>query len=299
MNKLRLSFSRYRFPWHGWLGLTIMLVGEILLLYGNRFVATWLTPIIWTGYIFTMDAVIFKIQGRSWMTKRFREFPFLIFISVGIWLIFEVYNFHLKNWYYTGLPTDMLTRDLGFFWSFATIMPGIFETADFLKALFMKEEAQEPPLVTKGSVNTRDWLWFLAGALMLTVPILVPEEIAAYLFAAIWIGFIPFLIPINKRIGAKTLLLKDKSFHWRLIAVFLGAGLICGFLWEAWNFQALHAQGAYWIYTVPEPLRIFGWHYGQMPVLGLFGFPSFALELYLFYELLWKIAGGNRVFGPV
>jgi hypothetical protein len=297
MKKSRISYTPNRFPWHGWLGLAIMLAGELLIMNGNRFVATWMTPIMWTGYILTIDAVVFKLQGSSWLTKHTREFPFLILVSIGVWLIFEIYNLHLKNWQYLGLPSDMHVRDTGFFWSFATIMPGVFETADLLKALFSKKEQEYYQAISKGNPNRSDWLWLLCGALMLTVPIMVPEEIAAYLFAAIWLGFIPFLVPINKWIGEQTFFNWEKVHHRRMILVFLGAGMICGFLWETWNFQALNAQGGYWIYTIPDALRIFGLHFGQMPVLGLLGFPPFALELYLFYALIRKIAGGEKIFG--
>jgi hypothetical protein len=62
--------------------------------------------------------------------------------------------------------------------------------------------------------------------------------------------------------------------------------MACGFIWETWNYQAVMAEGAYWVYTIPEPLRIFGWHFGKMPVLGLLGFPPFALELHAFYTLI-------------
>ena len=54
------------------------------------------------------------------------------------------------------------------------------------------------------------------------------------------------------------------------------AGFICGGLWEFWNFWAR----AKWIYTVPifGDIKIF-----EMPVLGYFGFPPFALECFTMY----------------
>jgi len=56
-------------------------------------------------------------------------------------------------------------------------------------------------------------------------------------------------------------------------------------------------SGAYWIYTVPEALHVSGINYGKMPLLGLAGFPPFALELHAFYVLLKVILGGTHVFG--
>ena len=75
------------------------------------------------------------------------------------------------------------------------------------------------------------------------------------------------------------------------------AGLICGLIWEAWNQQSVAAGGAYWVYLFPEELRPFGWTYGQMPVLGLLGFPPFALELFAFYAIIRESLGGDRIFG--
>src|SRR5574341_1174641 len=119
---------------HGWLGLTILVGAEILLYAGVQFVATWFTPIMWSGYIIFADALIAHRTGQSWLTTRRREFGFLAVLSVLSWLIFEVYNFKLKNWVYVGVPEQMWVRDIGFFWSFATITPAIFQTAGLLEA---------------------------------------------------------------------------------------------------------------------------------------------------------------------
>ena len=70
----------------------------------------------------------------------------------------------------------------------------------------------------------------------------------------------------------------------RLINLLI-AGLVCGFLWELWNFWA----GAKWIYTVPilPDLRLF-----EMPLPGYAGFPAFAVECFAMYvalrALIWR-----------
>ena len=61
------------------------------------------------------------------------------------------------------------------------------------------------------------------------------------------------------------------------------AGLVCGLLWETWNFRS----GAKWTYSIPfvGQFRIF-----EMPVLGFLGFIPFALECYVIKEaaaLIW------------
>ena len=59
----------------------------------------------------------------------------------------------------------------------------------------------------------------------------------------------------------------------------LASGLLCGFLWEFWNYWALSK----WTYTVPYfgNIKIF-----EMPVLGFLGFPPFAVECWAIYILV-------------
>jgi hypothetical protein len=71
-----------------------------------------------------------------------------------------------------------------------------------------------------------------------------------------------------------------------LIASLL-AGLVCGFLWETWNYWAISK----WVYTVPyfEDLKLF-----EMPALGYGGFILFALETLLFFSLVNEIPASRR-----
>lgn len=284
-------------PWHTWIGLLVLAAGQAGLYSGSPLVATWLTPIMWTGYILALDGIIFRLRGRSWLTTRRREFPLLALLSVAVWLVFEAYNLHLVNWVYRGVPIIAWVRDFGYFWSFATIMPGVFETADFVEALFERLSGawQSGRSQTLGPA----WVWWLAGAAMVTLPLALPNPAAAHTFGAVWIGFFVLLDPLNQRLGLPSIRTQWQAGHRRTAAALLLGGLLCGFLWETWNQQAVRAGGGYWVYTVPTSLRIFGWHFGQMPVLGLLGFPPFALELYAAYQLLREMLGGERVFGAL
>jgi predicted flap endonuclease-1-like 5' DNA nuclease len=64
----------------------------------------------------------------------------------------------------------------------------------------------------------------------------------------------------------------------RLLRLLFG-GMAIGLTWEALNIGAR----AKWIYTVPglEELKLF-----EMPVLGFFGFPPFALECFVLWQAL-------------
>jgi hypothetical protein len=285
-----------RIPVFTWLGLAILLGGQALLAGGSSLVATWLTPIMWTGLILLVDGIVYRLRGRSWLMTRRREFPLLILASVAVWLIFEAYNLHMRNWRYEGLPASTLARDFGYFWSFATIIPGVFEITDLVLALIERvgkrgSESRSP------SRTGPSWAWWLAGIAMVTIPLALPARAAAYLFGAVWIGFILLLDPLNEKLGLPSLRQQLRLGLRRMIWALLLGGLICGFIWETWNQQAVAAGGAYWVYLIPQELRPFGWTYGQMPLLGLLGFPPFALELFAFYTIIRESLGGDRIFG--
>lgn len=288
--------SAGRFPMYGWLGLAIMLLTEVALHQGSRFAAVWLTPLMWTGLVLVLDAVLKRWIGRSWLIDRRREFPFLVLISVLVWLLFEAYNLHLQNWIYQGLPARDLVRDIGYFWSFATIMPGVLLLSELTDEILRRISGHRLRAKLAPGPN---WLWFLAGLALVTIPLAVPARTAAYLFGAVWFGFIFLVDSINHRLGIPSVRYALKQGNTRPIIAVLAAGLMCGFIWEAWNYQAYLAGGAYWVYTFPDALRVTGLQFGQMPLIGLLGFPPFALELLIFYRFLHYMLGGERVIGDL
>jgi hypothetical protein len=285
----------HRLPLYTWLGLLILITGETLLFFNQQAAITWFTPLMWTGYIIAMDGWLRRRTGESWLTTRLKEFPFLVLASVGIWVLFEAYNLHLQNWYYQSVPMSPFLRFLAYFWSFATIIPGVFITSQIIASFLPRTSGSPTNLPHPGSRS----LWFLVGLAMVTIPLAAPSSIAQFLFGSVWIGFILLVDPINELIGAPSLRVFFENGQRRKIAALLLGGFICGLLWEAWNYQAFIKQGGHWIYTVPQALRIFDLHYGQMPVLGMFGFPPFALELYVMYQMVRRMIEGRKLFGPV
>lgn len=272
-------------------------IGELLLALDVYFVAVWLTPIMWTGYILAADAFLYRRKGSSWLTTRRREFPLVLLLSVGVWLLFEVLNFHILNWSYHSVPANPIVRDFAYFWSFATIMPGVFITSEIISTFIPTRFLHNHQIRSDEVFIGAGWLWFLCGLLMVVIPLLLPTPIASYLFGSVWIGFILLIDPINDQMGAPSFrrMLRERTY-WPILSLLAG-GLVCGFLWEAWNFQALQYGGGHWLYLVPEPLRIFGLHYGKMPLLGMLGFPPFALELFTMYHFLRKFLDGDRLLG--
>jgi hypothetical protein len=87
------------------------------------------------------------------------------------------------------------------------------------------------------------------------------------------------LEPFNYRFGARSLLKDLEDGNPRKIYLLLIAGLICGLLWEFWNFWSLSK----WIYTVPFFEEVKGF---EMPALGFLGFPPFAIQVYVMYHFI-------------
>ena len=256
---------------------------------------TWHTPIAWTGYILLLDGIIYKRRGNSWLTAHRGEFVFLALVSIPLWVIFEGYNLLIENWHYINLPENLVVRYFGYAWAFATISPGIFLTAEVV-AILRAARARVDRLrnaaglrLCDSRLSTFDYVLVGAGAAMLVWPIVRPSP---YLAAPVFLGFVFLLDPLNARAGDESLLRDSRKGDYSRLINLLIAGFICGGLWEFWNYWSR----AKWIYTVPifGDIKIF-----EMPVLGYFGFPPFALECFAMYifvrRLFWR--GSRRPIG--
>jgi hypothetical protein len=268
--------QRGRFRAWGWIGLGIIVVAEGLLFWGSRWMAIFITPIAWTGYLLLIDAAVWSLRGESRLGKTPGHFSSLAFWSVPLWLIFEAYNLRLENWTYVGLPESVLVRCIGSVWSFATIWPAILETADFVEALgwFRSHAARRMKLSPSAHLSI-----LLLGLVLVTGPLLVPASLSRYLFGAVWIGFALLLDPINYYAKGRSLLRDLETGQTATCYSLLVSGLICGILWEFWNYWAT----AKWVYVFPimQQGKIFA-----MPWPGYLGFPAFALECFVMYEFL-------------
>jgi hypothetical protein len=294
-------------PFWGWGGAAIILLSEALLLLRVGWVTIFFTPIAWTGYLLLVDALVWSLQGSSRIGRTPRQFLALAFWSVPLWLIFEAYNLRLRNWVYVGTALNPVIENIGYIWAFATIWPAIFETSDLILAfgLFRRHDlvTSETRAVTheKGPgsgrpkqsarpsaigrhlipASSRGGI-FILGVVMVTLPLLLPARVGAYLFGLVWIGFVPLLDPLNYSAKGRSLLRDYEAGDFSNLLAFLSAGWICGILWEFWNYWA----AGKWLYVFPI-LRI--WKIFEMPALGYFGFPPFAVECFVMYEFLRTI----------
>lgn len=275
---------RRHFPAYGYAGVTIILAAEILLFGGNRFVGGWFTPIVWTGYILFVDAVVYRLKGQSLVTSERREFVLIILISIGGWWLCEFYNaprFWKSDlelwWHYHNLEPNLFLRRVGYDWAFATIFPLLFVTAEVFTALVFKKKTG---LVIKLS-RAMMWGLVMLGAIWTIIPVLYPS---GWFAPVIWLAFIFLFDPLNALRGWPSITGDLARGDWRRLWALLAAGLLCGFLWEFWNYWALTK----WTYTVPYfgNLKLF-----EMPVLGFLGFPPFAIECWAMYIFLRSLLG--------
>src|SRR5262252_4827583 len=110
-----------KFAVHGYFGLLIIVFAELLLFGGNQLVGHWFTPIVWTGYILFVDALVFKIKGRSLLVNDRFEFLAVAVISIVSWWLFEFYNaprFWNSNlelwWHYHNLEPNIWIRRVAY-----------------------------------------------------------------------------------------------------------------------------------------------------------------------------------------
>jgi len=263
----------------GWIGVIIIVIAEILLIFDIKIVKILFTPIVWTGYILFIDAALNKLGGKSYLIHKRKEFLLMLPVSLGCWLIFEAYNLHLRNWDHVNLPENMVVRIIGYVWSFITIFPGVLITSEVIDHLNIFERFK-----TRNFVISKRTLifWLLIGASFLIVPLILPAIYSKYLFALVWLGFVFLLDPINALLGEHSLFIDLRTGKIsKLFSLFL-SGVICGFLWEFWNYWA----ATKWIYILPflqEP-KIF-----EMPVVGFLGFLPFAVECYVMWIFIKAI----------
>jgi hypothetical protein len=227
---------------------------------------TWFYSFAWWSYIIFVQSFLFSRGHDSLLFDNPSRFLLLLPLSVTIWLVFETFNFRLQNWHYHYLPSPRGLRWLGYTIAFATVLPAIFSTRSLLDFLGLFRGSATSP---KGLVRFRDHLMVI-GIVMLVLPLLFPK----IFFPLVWLGFGFLLEPFNYRSGEDSILRDLEEGLPRPLHLLLLSGLLCGILWECWNFGA----GSKWVYTIPYLgfLRIF-----EMPILGFLGFPPFAVECYV------------------
>jgi hypothetical protein len=237
---------------------------------------TWYYCFAWWSYILFAQAWLYSRGGTSLLFRTPARFFRLIPMSLQVWLVFEAYNLRLDNWSYIDVPVSLGVRWAGYVISFATVLPAIFTTADLLQHSEIIPRRRCTPLPSPRRYYP---VIISLAVVFLLLPLIWPR----YFFPLVWGGFILLLEPVNHRLGADSLLRDWEQGSWYRFTVLLLAGACCGLLWEFWNFWA----GTKWIYTIPYVhfFQVF-----EMPILGFFGFPPFALECYVIVTSVHVVA---------
>lgn len=251
-------------------GLSLNIIFTILASKKIEPVYTYFYPIAWYTFLVFISGINFLISKKEFTIFNWKNFIKAGVISYGLWLIFELFNLRLKNWAYHGIPLSSPILPLFGFLSYATVVLGIFNVANLLERIFKVK----PKEIT---VNQSSLDIFLVLGIVSTILVLVLPK---FCFPLVWLCFIFLMEPLNFYIFKKTIIFRE--LH--KVPFLILSGLICGFLWEYWNYFS----GARWVYTLPWEFlmrpKIF-----EMPILGYFGFPPFAIEVYQIYNFAINI----------
>ena len=243
-----------------------------------RFVAINMTALVWVGYLLFLHGALSLHPRGSPVTKRPHHFFLLCLASITIWCVFDWVNFYsIRAWRYVGMPERHAQRWLGYFLAFATIVPGMLMSGQFLMNLRAFEWAQFRPWPRMPRVLP--WISLIAGVAMFLWPLVHPDPITNL---TLWTSLVFLLDPINYWLGRPSMF-RDWQNGWygRTLACFSG-GLLCGFLWEFWNYWALTK----WTYHLPFLGPLEHYKYFEMPLPGLLGFLPFGIECWVMWQTM-------------
>ena len=263
------------------LGVALHLIFFALMLRGVEPFHTFFYLFAWWTFIPVIGAINAERGGNSLVIGEHRQLAWLAGYSVVVWLFFEIWNFQLQNWRYVGVIELTWLRWVAYTVSFATVLPGILEVDTLLGNLRLVRRAPGPVIrVSERVLNG----FIVAGVVMLVLVMVLPR----YCFPLLWVGMVFILDPLIYERDRKASLLGQaaQGSYARLLRLML-AGLSCGVLWEFWNYWS----GAKWIYTIPF---FNSWKVFEMPLVGFLGFMPFALECYLFWQLLLLVRQSIR-----
>lgn len=257
------------------LGLGLFVISAVLLMLKLPFIKTWFYCFAWWSFILIVDSVNFRTRNHSPLSESTKNFLFTAFVSVFVWLLFELLNLRVRNWSYHNLPSSVFERWLGYFIAYASVIPALREVSFFLESFFKGKKLalfriKVNPFFLK--------LCVLIGILFILLSLFWP----GLFFPLVWLCFMFLLEPVNYWLKNESLLVDQERKDWSMIWSWILAGLVAGFLWELFNFWA----GSHWEYSLPY---LDFWHVFQMPIFGYTGFMPFALEVFILYQFLSRI----------
>src|SRR3989344_4042448 len=165
------------FKKYGILGLLLIVFAQINFFLKIQPFSGWYFPIVWFGYIFLLDAIVYRIAKNSLISNRLHQFLSLILVSVIFWWIYEFFNLSLGNWQYSTANElkspfiDVLTI-LKASLSFSTVLPAVAENYELISSIHFLDHFK---LKTKHRI-TKKFLYIMIsiGIFTFITPILLP-----------------------------------------------------------------------------------------------------------------------------
>ena len=138
------------FKKYGLVGILLIVFVEINFFLKIQPFANWYFPIVWLGYIFIIDALIYKLRKNSLITNHPLQFIGILFLSIPFWHVFEFLNLFFLNWLNTPDFTGLIR-----FVSAAFIFTGFYETYLLIRTLhlFDKIKLKKSYKITKQFLN--------------------------------------------------------------------------------------------------------------------------------------------------
>ena len=269
--------DKHKFPFHGWIGLVLVIVFWILnwSLTGLR--TQWGFFGLWLGYALTVDGLVYLRKGSSLLARSIKRYIGLFLISAPAWWLFELLDHVTKNWIYDG---RQYFTDLQYFLlaslSFSTVMPAVFGTAELFSTFKWTNKIKNGIVISESKSIAVKLL--IIGLISLLLVLIWPN----YFFYLVWISVYLIVEPLNVFLKNRTLLSYTKVGNWSPIITLAVGTLTCGFFWEMWNYLSYPK----WIYHLPIA-NIF--HVFEMPLPGYLGYIPFSLELFAIYHLVTGI----------
>lgn len=244
-----------------------------------------ITPLAWLAYVTMLCGLLTLMDGRSWLHRFRNRFAVLWLWSVPAWCYFDWQNFYflrdpisgLRAWEYINLPPHFGDRIVGYLVAFGAIAPGMFLTAEVLNRLGFARLRAAPIPWSPRAKRTAVVAVLLLGIALTPIPFLVGTAASNL---AIWVGTWALLDPLNLVCGRPSILRDWAQGRWGRTLALGAGGLICGFLWEFWNFWA----GTKWVYHLPFLGGLEQYRYFEMPLLGLLGFIAFGIETWTMWQ---------------
>jgi hypothetical protein len=189
------------------IGLGLIVFSAVLLALSVPFMKHWFYTFAWWSFILFLDGLNFRLQGDSLLARSVKKFFLLAFYSISFWCFFEICDLRLQNWSYHGLPAGLPERWLGYFLSYATVIPALKELEIFWYG-FLKGKA----LALFRLRASRDLLisFYVSGTACLVLSLVWPR----LFFPLIWLAFIFLLEPLNYSYRHPSLLAEVEEGKW-------------------------------------------------------------------------------------